>query len=315
MEDQEERTASNQSSESGGPKRRSTWEAVHFSDLLGFGGIKDILLLTFGASLSAVGIHFFKFPNNFSIGGISGLSVIFAPYVSWISAGNIMLFLNILLLIIGYFVLGKGFGAKTAYCSLLSSGLIQLLEWVLPIQEPLTAQPTLELLFAVLLPGIGAAVLFYIGASTGGTDIIAMILRKYSSLDIGRALLLSDIVITLLAFSFGIETGLFSLMGLFLKTTIIDLIIENLRSNKSFTIVTSQPVQICSFIMKTLHRGATISNARGAYTNEERYMILTIMNRREAVLLQRFVKDLDPHAFITITNTSFIIGKGFRGEF
>ena len=181
--------------------------------------------------------------------------------------------------------------------------------------SPLTSQPTLELMFAVILPGLGSALLFYIGASSGGTDIIAMVLRKYTQFDIGRSLLISDIVITLLAFSYGVETGLFSIMGLFLKTTVIDFIIEGLKTHKSFSIVTTHPVQICSFIMNTLHRGATISTARGAYTNEERFLILTIMNRREAVLLQRFVKEEDPHAFISITNTSSIIGKGFRGEF
>ncbi len=296
------------------PKHNGPWELSHFKDMLGFGGVKDFFLLTLGAALVSIGIYFFKFPNNFSIGGVSGLSVIFGAYITWVSPANIILFLNILLLIVGYLVFGREFGFKTAYCSVLSSGLVQILEWLYPMDAPLTSQPTLELMFAVLLPGLGAAMLFHIGASTGGTDIVAMILRKYTSLDIGRSLLISDVIITLLAFSFGAETGLFSLMGLLLKTTIIDLIIEGLRTHKSFSIVTTRPVQICSFIMQTLHRGATISTARGAYTNEERYLILTIMSRREAVLLQKFVKEADPNAFITITNTSSIIGKGFRGE-
>lgn len=275
--------------------------------------VKEFSILTLGALLVSVGIYFFKFPNNFSTGGVSGLSVIFGAHITWISPANIILILNILLLLVGYIVFGKQFGAKTTYCSLLSSGLVQLLEWTVPMDGPLTTQPVLELAFAVLLPGLGAALLFYIGASTGGTDVVAMILKKYTDLDIGRSLLISDIVITLLAFSFGPETGLFSIMGLFLKSTVIDLIIESLKTHKSFSIVTTHPVQICSFIMKELHRGATISTARGAYTNEERFVILTIVNRRQAILLQRFVKQEDPAAFISITNTSSIIGKGFRG--
>lgn len=307
----------NQGSQSSQKKatRRSSWELSHFTELLGFGGIKDFTIMTLGAALVAIGIYFFKFPNNFSIGGVSGLSVVFAKFIPNISAGNIIMILNVLLLIVGYAIFGKNFGIRTAYCSLLSSGLVQLLEIIYPMSQPLTAQPTLELMFAVILPGLGSALLFYIGASTGGTDIIAMILRKYTSLDIGRSLLVSDIVITLLAFNFGAETGLFSVMGLFLKTTAIDFIIEGLKTHKSFSIVTTHPVQICAFIMNTLKRGATISTARGAYTNEERYLVLTIMNRREAILLQRFVKEEDPHAFVSITNTSSIIGKGFRGEF
>lgn len=296
------------------PQHNGPWELSHFKDMLGFGGAKDFFIMTLGATLVSIGIYFFKFPNNFSIGGVSGLSVVFGAYIHWISPANIIVLLNIILLVIGYLVFGRRFGIKTAYCSLLSSGLVQVFEWVYPLNAPLTSQPTLELMYAVLLPGLGAAMLFHIGASTGGTDVVAMILRKYTRLDIGRSLLISDIIITFLAFSFGPETGLFSLVGLFLKTTIIDLIIEGLRTHKSFSIVTTRPVEICSFIMRTLHRGATISTARGAYTNEERFVILTIMSRREAVLLQRFVKETDPNAFVTITNTSSIIGKGFRGE-
>lgn len=296
-------------------KRSISWEMTHFRDLLGFGGMKDFLIMTAGALLITIGIYFFKFPNNFSIGGVSGLSVIFAQFIGPVSPGNIVMILNILLLIVGYAIFGKSFGFRTAYVSLLTSALVQFLEWIYPLTEPLTNQPTLELMFAVILPGLGSALLFYIGASSGGTDVIAMVLRKYTSLDIGRSLLISDIIITVLAFSYGVETGLFSIMGLFLKTTVIDFIIEGLKTHKSFSIVTTHPVQICSFIMNTLHRGATISTARGAYTNEERFLILTIMSRREAVLLQRFVQEEDPHAFISITNTSSIIGKGFRGEF
>ena len=273
------------------------------------------LIVSFGTTLVACGVYFFKFPNHFSIGGVAGMSVLLSALIPQVSAPSFALILNIVLLIVGFIFFGRSFGMMTAWASILMSLELKLFEWWLPLAEPLTDQPTLELLFAVLLPGVGAAMLFNIGASSGGTDVIAMILRRFTALDIGRALLLSDILITLLVFPlFGVRIGLFSVMGLFLKTTLIDGVIENLRIHKSFIIITTKADEITHFIMRTLHRGATVSEARGAFTGEPRSLIVTIMTRREAVLLQHFVRGADPGAFLSITNTSSIIGKGFRGE-
>ncbi|HWT26587.1 MAG TPA: YitT family protein, partial [Mobilitalea sp.] len=176
-----------------------------------------------------------------------------------------------------------------------------------------TTQPVLELAFAVILPSIGAAILFNIGASTGGTDVIAMLLKKYSNLDIGRALLVSDFLLTMLTFPvFGIATGLFSILGLFLKSTLVDTVIENLNLNKYFTIICENPKPICDYILNTIHRSATIYDAKGAFSDKDKKIILTVMNRSQAVNLRKYIRQEDPSAFILITNTSEIIGRGFR---
>lgn len=275
---------------------------------------KDLGLLTLGDVIMVLGIYFFKFPNNFSTGGVSGISVIAAHYLPGVTPGTIGLVVNGVLLVLGYLVLGRDFGFKTAYVSLLQSGLIRILELVVPMQAPMTSQPMLELIFAVSLPAIGSAVLFNIGASSGGTDIVAMILRKYTALDIGKALLVSDILITCMAcVAFGMEVGLYSILGLAMKSLLIDMALENIKTNKCFHIITAHPERIEDFITGTLRRGATRIHGEGVYTHEGREVLLTVVNRRQAVILRDYIRREDPSAFLLITNTGEIIGKGFRG--
>ena len=148
--------------------------------------IRNFCLLTFSTLIMAFGTYFFKFTNNFTFGGITGLAVLVAR-TGLVSASDFNLVASMILLVIGLFVLGRKFAAKTAYCSILLSVALSAMERIWPMDSPLTDQPMLELCFAVALPALGSAILFNIGASSGGTDIIAMILKKYSSFDIGRA--------------------------------------------------------------------------------------------------------------------------------
>ncbi len=276
--------------------------------------IKEYAIITAGIMLVVIGVYFFKFPNRFSIGGVTGAAVILSNvFGGKVSSGTIVLIANIILLIVGYIFLGKSFGNRTAYGTILLSVALKALEIIYPMSKPLTNQPTLELAFAVILPALGAAILFNIGASTGGTDVIAMLLKKYSNLDIGRALLTSDLLLTLLTFPvFGVTIGLFSTLGLFLKSTLVDTIIENLNLNKYFTIICENPKPIVDYIIQNIHRSATIFDAKGAFTDKDKNIIITVMNRSQAVLLRKYIKTQEPDAFILITNTSEIIGRGFR---
>ena len=276
--------------------------------------VQEFLLLNLGTVLICLGVYFFKFPNNFSIGGVSGMAVIIARYTQAISQATVMTIINMVLLLLGFLVFGRSFGFKTAYSTVLMSVVTQALEWLFPMEKPFTSQPVLELFFAILLPAIGSALLFDIDASSGGTDIVAMVLKKYTSLNIGRALMLSDLVITLAAcVAFGMETGLFSITGLLLKSLVIDYVIESINMCKYFTIVCEKPEEICRYIQQSLGHSATVVEAKGAYSGQQKFLVLTVIRRYEAVQLRRTVKLLDPVAFMMITNTSEIIGKGFRG--
>lgn len=277
--------------------------------------IKEYILITLGALLVTVGVYYFKFPNNFSIGGVTGVGIILSSVLGGkISSSTIVLVINFVLLIIGYIVFGKSFGIKTAYGSLILSVGLKVLEKVSPMNQPFTNEPVIELFFAVVLPGVGAAILFNLGSSTGGTDIIAMILKKVTNINIGQALLATDIILTLLTFPiFGMLTGLLSLAGLIIKSIVVDNIVEALNLCKYFTVICDDAESICNFIIKKLNRSATVYDARGAFTDHKKKIILTVMSRSEAIQLQHYIKKNHPEAFILITNTSEIIGRGFRG--
>ena len=274
--------------------------------------LKNFSLLTISTLIMAVGIYFFKFANNFTFGGITGIAVLVAKFLP-ISASDFSFVVNILLLIIGWIVLGKSFAEKTAYSTILLSVSLSLLERIYPMSHPLTNEPLLELIFAILLPALGSAILFNIGASSGGTDVIAMILKKYTSVDIGKGLMISDLIFTLAGFLvFNVETGLYSLFGLIMRSALIDNFIESFNRSKYFHVVTSNATCICDFIQNDLQRGATIVNATGAFTGDDKYIILTVLSPSQAVKLRNFIKEHDPKAFLLVSNTSEIIGKGFH---
>ena len=273
---------------------------------------RELALMVLGTALVAAGTYFFKFPNHFSTGGVTGLAVLINAALPALPASNVAAVLNLLSLVLGFAVLGRGFGVRTIFCTVLFSAMLAGLEAAVPLSAPLTDQPLLELLFGVLLPALGSAVLFNIEASTGGTDIVAMALKKVTPMDIGMALLLSDVLIaggTL--FLYDIRTGLFSLLGLMLKSVLVDSAIESLNRRKSFMVVTRFPEELCQFITGRLHRSATYWTATGAYSGEEVTVVLTVISRGQAVVLRKYLRGLDPHAFMVVSNSSEIFGKGF----
>ena len=278
------------------------------------GVIRDWLIMTAGIWIMCGGIYFFKFPNHFSTGGVTGISIVLGHYVPSMTPATFVTVINIALLLLGFAVFGRSFGVKTVYASLLMSGTLRLLEILVPMDGPMTSQPLVELMFAVGLPAVGSAILFNLGASSGGTDIVAMILRKYTSLNIGLALLCSDTIITVSAgFAFGMETGLFSVLGLIIKALFVDMVMDNLQVKKCFQIITSRPEPVEEYITQELHRGATQLHGEGVYTHEGKTVLMTVVSRHEAILLRNFIRQNDPGAFLIITSSTEIIGNGFRG--
>ncbi len=274
--------------------------------------IQEFAMMTAATAVMACGIYFFKFANNFAFGGITGLAVLVAKS-GVINSSDFNFICNIVLLVLGFLIMGKSFGAKTFYCSMLLSFLLSILERTCPMDGPLTNQPVLELMFAVAVPAFGSAVLFNMGASSGGTDIVAMILKKYTGYDIGSVLMISDVAIAVAGvFVFGMETGLFSILGLILRSLITDNFIESFNLSKCFNVVCNSPEPICNFIIRDLHRGATVYSAQGVFSGQKKYIVLTALNRPQAVRLRNFIKETEPGAFILISNTSEIIGRGFH---
>ena len=286
-------------------------------------GFREYAAITFGILLIALGVYFFRFPNNISTGGVTGLAIVLTQIFP-LSASTFVLIFNILFLIIGFIVLGKDFGVKTVYGSLLLSGFLELFDLIFLLFKvpegflPLTNEPVLELFFAVALPSVGSAIIFYNRGSSGGTDIVAMILHKHTSLDSGTALLVSDFALVLLTFynfsarAFSPQTGLLSLCGLVMKSLVIDNVIADINQSKYFLIVTTHREEVEEYITKKLKRGATVWKCEGAYTHREEWAFVAVMNRYQAYKFRQFIKQVDPMSFTVITNSSEIVGKGFK---
>ncbi|MBO4897773.1 MAG: YitT family protein [Clostridia bacterium] len=274
--------------------------------------LKDYILMTMGCFLLAAGVYFFKIQNNFVTGGVTGVGVVLAS-VTPISAGIWIWILNILLLLVGFCILGRDTGFKTVYCSMLYSLFTILFEKTVKLNAPLTDQIFLELIYAMILTSVGSALIFSREASSGGTDIVALILKKFTSVNVGQALLVTDFAVALSSFwFFGVKTGLYSLLGLFMKAFIVDSVIENFNTCKYFIVITSKADEIKDYIMNTLHHGVTSSKVIGEYTNEEKTMLHTVCRRVEAIKLRKEIREIDPKAFTIITTSNEIIGRGFR---
>lgn len=280
---------------------------------LGWTQIKWFLLLNLGLVLTAAGIHFFKSPNHFAMGGTSGISIIASTAFPQLNVGDFMFIVNAVLIVLGFVFLGVRSMGATIYSSIALSFYVWVFERIYPMPVPFTDDTMLEMIFAVLLPAAGSAIVFNIGSSTGGTDIVAMILSKHTSLEIGKALLVSDVLIAASTlWIYGMRTGLYCLLGLIVKSTVVDLVIDSINIRKQVTIITSAHEEVLHFITETLHRGATVYDAQGAYTHSKQVVILSVLSRREAMLLRNFIRSTDPRAFLTIVNSSETLGKGFR---
>lgn len=270
-------------------------------------------IILFGALLVAIGTYFFLAPNKIAAGGISGIGIILKSVFPWMSLGLVMMSLESILLVIGSIVIGPVFAGKTVFCSFSISGLIIILERLFPNMQPLSNDILVQLIFGILISGIGMGLVFNQNASTGGTDIIAKIINKYFKLSIGKSLLVSDLTITLAAtIVLGIDKGMYAILGVVISSTIIDKVIEGFTNYKQVTVVSSKCEEIRRFIVENLGRSATIYSAKGAYKSEPREVITTVLDIKGFLQLKEFIKNVDKRAFVTVSEVHEVLGEGFE---
>ena len=276
--------------------------------------VKSYLLITLGTVLMAIGVYFFEFTNNFSTGGTAGLAMVISEITGFLTPAQLSSMFNVCLLIIGLLVLGKAFTLKTIYCTLLFSLLLNIFEQLFPMAAPFTTQKVVELFIDMLLVSFGAALIFNEDGSSGGTDVVAMIMKKYTRINVGKALLIVDSVVILLCFSaYGTEIGILSLFAIAIRALVVDGAIDNFNSSKFLMIITEKEPEILNYIMHDLERGASvINNCVGAYTNNEKKVILSVVDKREAVKLKKKIKEIDPIAFVIVGTSNDIVGDGFK---
>lgn len=275
--------------------------------------IKEYVFITFGMVLVAAGMYFFLMPNDLATGGVNGMGIIINHFLPFLSVGFLMIIMNIILFIIAFLIIGPGFGGKTIYVSIGLSGMIWALEIFYPVKAPLSDDMLLQLIVGILISGVGMGIVFNQNASTGGTDIIAKIINKYLHIDLGKAVLMSDFIITLIAAAtFGLTKGLYAILGVIMNGYVIDNVIEGFSVCKEVVIISEKGDLIKKFIIDELQRGATIYYAKGAYSGENKEVITTIIDRKEYVKLRNYIKEIDTTSFITIKNIRETLGEGFK---
>lgn len=274
--------------------------------------IRDFAILNIGILATAVGLHYFLIPANLAVGGVTGFAMVVNAYLPFISIGTCMFIMNILLFVLAFLLIGKEFGANTIYSSFALTGLIALLEGLTPLSAPLVSDLMINLIYGIVIQGIGMGILFHQNASTGGTDIIAKILNRMFKIDIGKSLLLSDFLVTLMAgIAFGPVLGMYAVLGIVINAAVIDNLIEGLNRKISVSVISKDYKQIQKFILEDLERGATLYRAQGAYSGEEKAVVNSILSRREFVRLKQYVHQQDKMAFVTASNIKEVLGEGF----
>lgn len=274
--------------------------------------MKEYLLILIGITMVACGVHFFHSPFHLAVGGAYGIGIVLSEFTG-LQPGDIMLIVNAVLFILAFLLIGPAFGIKTILASLGTSGIVKILEFIAPHPQSLSGDIMLDLFCGVILSAIGIGIVFNCGASTGGTDILGKIVNKFTGVDIGKAVLYCDFLITLGAtFAYGPKTGLYSLFGVVVNGLIIDYVIDGMNMAKEITIVADTPQPIVDFIHKDLEKTCTLYDAHGSYSHTEKTVIVTILDRRNYVQLKDFLKNYEGKTFTWIKNSSEVHGEGFR---
>lgn len=272
---------------------------------------KEYILITIGALLVAVAIQLFFVPNHIAPGGVSGIGLILNSILPTISVSTYVIVLNGILFLLAFKLLGGGFGFKTLYASFSLSGFMWVIENIIR-PETMTEDLMLATLLGILLLGTGLGMVFNQGASTGGTDIIAKILNKYTNLSMGVSMTIIDLlVVVMVAAFFGIERGLYAGLATFLNGVVIDRVVGGFNEKKQVFIITRNKDEVKSYVVDVLERGATIFTGEGAFSGEGNYVIYTVLSTKEFVNLKTFLREQYPDAFVTVTSTTEVLGQGF----
>ncbi len=271
--------------------------------------IKEFVMITIATAIVAAAVFFFLIPSNVSVGSISGLAIVIGNFVP-LQISAITMILNVGLLIIGFLFIGREFGGKTIYTSILLPVIIGILEGIYPNNTSITGEPFQDMICYVFLVSVGLAMLFNRNASSGGLDIVAKLMNKFLHMDLGNAMSVSGMVVALSSgLVYDAKIVVLSVLGTYLNGIVLDHFIFGFNLKKRVCIVSPKHEEIRQFILNDLHSGATIYEAYGAYNLDPRKEIITIVDKNEYAKLMGFIERVDPNAFVTVYTVNKIIYK------
>lgn len=268
--------------------------------------------IVLGSVVVALSYNLFLIPHHIVPGGAGGIAMIL-NYFFAVPVGLTILVINIPLFVVGIKVIGRSYGVKSILGIAISSLLIDGFTYILHL-GPATDNKILACIFGGITLGAGLGLVFRGGGSTGGSDIVGMVLNRYTNLSTGTAILAVDfVVITIAGFCFGqFELALYGYVNLYLQTRAIDLVLEGLSYTRALFIITDNADTIAQAITSRMNRGATVLNATGAYSQEKKNMVFSVMAKREVPRTREIVREADPRAFVIITDVYEVLGEGFK---
>lgn len=272
----------------------------------------DYLGILLGVTLTALSLVWLQIPNKIAAGGVSGLATITYYLWGWPVAW-VMLMLNLPLFLACLWTFGSRFGAKSLFGAAFISIMIEFWQTVVKLQ-PLTTNPFLASIYGGVVAGIGMGLAFRFGGNTGGTDLAAQLLKRFTGISVGTGLLFMDgavIVLAGLVFH-STELALFAIITLYLTSKTLDGVLEGFGYAKAAFIISDHAEEIAPLILSQLERGATGLTGRGFYSMQKKEVILCVISRAEMAKLKEIVKGIDPRAFVIITDVREVLGEGFQ---
>jgi uncharacterized membrane-anchored protein YitT (DUF2179 family) len=262
--------------------------------------IKEYTIITFGSILAAVAIYFFMLPSNLAVGSGTALAMVLSNFIP-LPISLISLILNIVLLTLGFLLIGPEFGAKTIYTAIMIPLFLGVFEIIFSDFQSLTQDPLLDMVCYILVVGIAMAILFSHNASSGGVDIVAKIMNKYLHIGLGTAVAVAGIIISLTSIlCYDTKTVVLSVLGTYFSGMIVDKFIFGLNIKRRVCVISPEIDKIVDFLLHELHSGATLYDGIGAYDGTIRREVVTIVDKNEYRQLMEFIKQVDPKAFVTV---------------
>ena len=266
--------------------------------------IREFAIITAGTAIIAAGVYFFMLPSHISVGSVTALAMVLSNFIP-LPISAITLVINIGLVVLGLLLIGKEFGVKTIYCTILLPILLGVFEAIFPDFQSITQDPLLDMVSYILIGSAGQAIIFTRNASSGGLDIVAKIMNKFLRMEVGKALSYSGIAVALTsALCYDSKTVVLSVLGTYFAGMIVDNFIFGIHIKRRVCVISQELDAIVDFVLHQLHSGATMYESIGAYGGSPRMEMVTIVDKTEYRKLMDYIRKVDPKAFVTVYSVS-----------
>lgn len=275
---------------------------------------RELGMITVAVFVVSAAVYFFMIPSKVVVGSISGVAMVIAHLIP-LPISVLTFLLNAILLLIGFIFIGKEFGAKTVYTSMLLPVFLWIFEQVIPIEESITGNLVFDLVAYVLLVALGQALLFRVNASSGGVDIIAKLINKFTNMEIGKAVMVAGMATAMTSILvYDVSILIISLIGTYANGLAVDYFIDGFNKRKRVCIITENYREVQEYILHNLNQGATLYVAQGAYDEKHRIELVTVLATQEYRMLINYLKNSDQQVFVTVSTVNEIIGNGIQNR-